>query len=70
MYHIKVVDIAPKITFLGANIDEAVHLQREHDIVFKQLQVSIFYILRNYRSHNYLLILPQRHRSVAILADR
>lgn len=41
MYHIKVVDIAPKITFLGANIDEAVHLQREHDIVFKQLQVSI-----------------------------
>lgn len=41
MYHIKVVDIAPKITFLGANIDEAVHLQKQHDIVFKQLQVSL-----------------------------
>lgn len=39
------MDIAPKITFLGANLDEAVQLQRQHDIVFKQLQVRIISII-------------------------
>lgn len=46
IYQIKVVEIAPKFAFLGANIDEAVQLQRQHDVVFKQLQVSrLFHIL-------------------------
>lgn len=44
IFHIKVVEITPQLTFLGANIDEAVHLQKEHDAVLKELQVYIYSI--------------------------
>lgn len=36
--HVKIVDIQPKLQFLGANIEEAVHLQREHENVYRKLQ--------------------------------
>lgn len=48
IYQIKVVEIAPKFAFLGANIDEAVQLQRQHDVVFKQLQVSRWFHILTY----------------------
>lgn len=34
----KIVEIQPKLQFLGANIDEVVHLQKEHENVYRKLQ--------------------------------
>lgn len=36
--HIKIVEITPKLQFLGANIDEVIQLQKEHDAVYRKLQ--------------------------------
>lgn len=36
--HIKIVEITPKLQFLGANIEEVVQLQREHEAVYRKLQ--------------------------------
>lgn len=36
--HVKIVEIQPKLQFLGANIEEVVHLQREHENVYRKLQ--------------------------------
>lgn len=35
---IKIVEINPKLNFLGANIEETVQLLREHDIIYRKLQ--------------------------------
>lgn len=39
-FHIKVVELEPKLTSLGDNIDETVCLQKDHDDMLKKLQVS------------------------------
>lgn len=39
IYDIKVVDLEPKLTFLGLNLDDALRLQKEHDEVIRQIQV-------------------------------
>ncbi|KAH8316915.1 hypothetical protein KR074_002313 [Drosophila pseudoananassae] len=39
--YIKVVELEPKITALGDNLDEAVRMQREHDETLRNLQVSL-----------------------------
>lgn len=39
IYDIKVVDLEPKLTFLGLNLDDALRLQKEHDEVLRQIQV-------------------------------
>lgn len=36
--HIKIVEITPKIQFLGANIEEVIQLQTEHEAVYRKLQ--------------------------------
>lgn len=36
--HIKIVEITPKLQFLGANIEEVVQLQKEHEVVYRKLQ--------------------------------
>lgn len=36
--HIKIVEITPKLQFLGANIEEVIQLQREHETVYRKLQ--------------------------------
>lgn len=36
--HVKIVEITPKLQFLGANIEETVQLQKEHDAVYRKLQ--------------------------------
>jgi len=35
-----VVELEPKITALGENLDESVRMQREHDETLRNLQVS------------------------------
>lgn len=40
--YIKVVELEPKITALGDNLDESLHMQREHDETLRNLQVSIY----------------------------
>lgn len=37
-FHVKIVEIAPKLNFLGADIEETVQLQKEHDAVYRKLQ--------------------------------
>lgn len=34
----KIVEISPKLNFLGANIEETVQLQKDHDVVYRKLQ--------------------------------
>ncbi|XP_032599438.1 uncharacterized protein LOC6558823 isoform X2 [Drosophila grimshawi] len=36
--YIKVVELEPKITALGDNLDESIHMQREHDETLRNLQ--------------------------------
>lgn len=36
--HVKIVEIQPKLQFLGANIEEVVHLQHEHENIYRKLQ--------------------------------
>lgn len=36
--NVKVVEISPKLNFLGANIGETVQLQKDHDVIHKKLQ--------------------------------
>lgn len=36
---IKIVEISPKLHFIGANIEETIQLQREHAQVHRKLQV-------------------------------
>lgn len=38
--HIKVAELLPHLTFLGCNLDEAIKLQKQHDELLKQIQVS------------------------------
>ncbi|XP_031619553.1 muscle M-line assembly protein unc-89 isoform X2 [Contarinia nasturtii] len=38
--YVKVVEITPKLNFLGANIDETVEMQRDHEIVHRKLQTQ------------------------------
>lgn len=33
------MEIEPKLTLLGSNLDEAIKLQRDHDELLKQIQV-------------------------------
>lgn len=40
-FHIKVVELEPKLSFLGGNLDEAVLLQKQHDELLAKLQVII-----------------------------
>lgn len=37
-FHVKIVEITPKLNFLGADIEETVQLQKEHDVVYRKLQ--------------------------------
>lgn len=41
-FHVKVVELEPKLSFLGANLDEAVLLQKQHDELLTKLEVSSF----------------------------
>ncbi|XP_065086402.1 titin isoform X2 [Ochlerotatus camptorhynchus] len=36
--YIKVADLLPKFTFLGPSLDEALHLQRQHEELLRQIQ--------------------------------
>lgn len=36
---IKIVEITPKLHFIGANIEETIQLQREHEQIHRKLQV-------------------------------
>jgi hypothetical protein len=38
--HIKVTEIIPKFTFLGRNLDEALNLQKQHEDLLLNIQVS------------------------------
>lgn len=38
-FHIKVVELEPQLSFLGANLDEAVLLQKQHDELLAKLEV-------------------------------
>ncbi|XP_055314991.1 uncharacterized protein LOC129575416 isoform X3 [Sitodiplosis mosellana] len=35
--HIKIVEITPKLSFLGGSIEETVQMQREHEVVYRKL---------------------------------
>lgn len=37
--HIKVVELLPKLTFLGKSLDEALNLQRQHEDLLLNIQV-------------------------------
>lgn len=37
--YIKVVELEPKITTLGANLDESIRLQNDHDETLRNVQV-------------------------------
>lgn len=45
IYDIKVVDLEPKLTFLGLNLDDALRLQKDHDEVLRQIQVYTLFNL-------------------------
>lgn len=36
---IKIVEISPKLQFIGANIEETIQLQSEHEQIHRKLQV-------------------------------
>lgn len=42
---IKVVELLPKLTFLGKNLDEALNLQKQHEELL--LNIQVFYKTKN-----------------------
>lgn len=36
----KIVEISPKLEFIGDNIEETVRMQKEHEHVYRKLQVN------------------------------
>lgn len=40
---IKIVEISPKLNFIGANLEETIQLQREHEQIHRKIQVRILH---------------------------
>lgn len=38
--HVKIVEITPQLEFIGDNIEETVRMQKEHEHVYRKLQVN------------------------------